>query len=315
MKYEQSTAASISEQEKTFRTYISNDPALSHFLETGATQQNARFAKEAIYRDLTFLAFISPYFHEVYVNAVINAFDQRETSLMSDIAMNTILLDDTHRKQAFHDILVYLEQKEAMLASFHAKLLMQEFVDIPALTEHTNMTTIANLNYLPGEFLEFRCAYARAIMKVINSLVNRNLQIATIMITDLRQLTVDMQTANDVKALYQRLNDADQEASAIDSSYGYSGTYDNSGSSGYSGSAGYSGNFDNSGGSDGSIGRVLLGIVIIIAIIIITIFGRFSSGNSGYHSSGSYHYHRSYRPSYHPSDHPSYHPSYRRGRR
>ncbi|SHN13323.1 hypothetical protein [Chitinophaga sp. CF418] len=314
MKYEQSTAANISEQEKAFRTSISNDPALSYFLETGSLRPNARFAKEAIYRDPAFLAFISPYFHEVYVNAITSAFDQKDTDLMSNIAMNTILLDDAYRKQAFDDILVYLEQRKSVLTMFHATLQMQGPVDIFILAEHTSTSTIYNLNYLPVEFLEFRSSYARVIMQVINTLVNRNQQTAMNMITDLRQLTVDTQTAHDVDALYTLL-DTNRQTSATESGYGYSGDFDNSGGSGYSNNSGYSRDFNNSGGSDGTIGRVLLGIVVIIFIIIITVFGMLSSGNSGYPSSGPYHYHRSYRPTYHPTYHPSYHPSYRRSRR
>ena len=312
MKYEQSATANISEQEKAFRTFISNDPALSKFIETGSVSPNARFAKEAIYRDPAFLSFISPYFREAYVNAIISAFDLRDTNMMSDIAMNIILLDDAHRKQAFDDIQVYLEEKKAMLASFHAKLQMQEPINILSLTEHTGIETICNLNYLPVEFLEFRSTYARVIMKVINTLVNRDQRTSMIMVSNLRQLTVDMQTANDVDALYKLIDNADLQTSNIDSSYGYSGDFDNSGCSGYSNNAGYSQNFNNYSGSDGSIGRVLLGIVVIIFIIIITIFGMH---NNGYHSNSSYHYHRSYRPTYHPTYHPSYHPSYRRSRR
>jgi hypothetical protein len=112
MKYEQPVTADIPEQEKAFRTLISNDPALSHFLETGFMHSNARFAKEAIYKDTAFLAFISPYFQPVYVEAIRAAFVLKDTNAMSDVAVNPILLDTGHRIQAFDQILVYLEEKK-----------------------------------------------------------------------------------------------------------------------------------------------------------------------------------------------------------
>jgi hypothetical protein len=280
MKYEQSTAANISEQEKAFRTSISNDPALSYFLETGSIRPNATFAEEKIYTDPAFLTFISPYFKEVYVNAIIRAFDMKDTSLMSDIAMNTILLDNAHRKQAFDDILVYLEQRKAVLASFHSKSQKQKYLDIPNLAEHTSIIVIRNLNYLPAEFLAFRSTYARVIMKVINALVNRNLPTAVNMITDLRQLTVDVRTSHDVDALYKRLNNANQHTRAGKNGSGNSSASNDSGSSGRS-------------------ARSVLSFVIgIIIAIVFAIFEMFFSDNRGYHSHRSYHYHPSYR-SYH----------------
>ncbi|MCF6404548.1 hypothetical protein L3C95_16750 [Chitinophaga filiformis] len=307
MKYEQSASPNISEQDKAFRTLISNDPALSYFLETGSIRPNEKFAKEQTYRDPAFLAFISPYFHEVYVNAITSAFDQKDTSLMSDIAINTILLDDAYRKQAFDDILAYLEQRKAALLSFHAKLQMQEPIDILSLTEHSSMATISNLNYLPAEFQEFRSTYARVIMKVVNSLVNRDQRTALTMISHLCQLTVDMQTANDVDALYKLIN-ANRQTSAAESGAGYSG-YSND--SGNSDNSGYSSDVDDSrdsGGFSGSIRALVVGFVIFVIIILkMMLFG----DSRGYRSNGSYRYHRSYRPSYHP---PSYHPSYRRNR-
>lgn len=216
MKYEQPIAADIPEQEKVFRTFISNDPALSHFLETGTLQNNARFAKEAIYRDPAFLAFISPYFQAVYYEAIRIAFDLKDTTRMSDIAVNPILLDDAHRRQAFDRIMVYLEQRKAVLVSYHYKLQMHEPFNIVSLSEHTCIQTISNLNYLPIEFLEFRSTYAELVMKVINSLVNRDLPTSLNMITNLCGLIVDMPTLHDVHALCTLLHNADKEQKSIE---------------------------------------------------------------------------------------------------
>lgn len=283
MKYEQSVAADIPEQEKTYRAAISNDPALSHFLETGSIRPNAKFAKETIYRDPAFLAFISPYFHEVYVNATIRAFDQKDTILMSDIAVNTILLDDAYRKQAFDDILVYLEQRKSVLTLFHATLQLQEPVDVFILTEHTGTPTICNLNYLPGEFMEFRSGYAQVIMKVINALVEQNMLTSMKIVIDLRQLRVDMQTSKEVKALYQHLH-ANRPESIIKQGADDSRHYiapDRSHNSG---------NSNESGGFSRIIRNIVIGIIVFIAIIIRLLFGWHDRGyrSRSYHSPSYY---------------------------
>ncbi|SHN13313.1 hypothetical protein [Chitinophaga sp. CF418] len=216
MKYEPSVDANISEQEKAFRAFVSNDPALSYFLETGSMLKNKRFSKEEIYNDPAFLTFISPYFQDVYVKAIFRSFDLKDTNLMSDVAVNRILLDDAHKKQAFDQIMAYLEERKAKLVSLSNKLHLGEAISLLDLSEYTGIMTIANLNYLPVEFKEFRTAYAREILKVVRWLVSRDFPAALNMATDLRQLKCDAQTTYDADALYQQLENASQKASAVE---------------------------------------------------------------------------------------------------
>jgi hypothetical protein len=216
MKYEQSVDANISEQEKAFRSFISNDPALSYFLETGSTRKKAKFSKEEMYKDPAFLTFISPYFQDVYVKSIFRSFDLKDTNLMSDMAVNPILLDDAHKKQAFDQILVYLEERKAKLVSLSNKLHLGEAISLLDLSDYAGIMTIANLNYLPAEFQDFRSAYAKEILKVVRWLVSRDFQAALNMATDLRQLKCDAQTMYDADALYQQLESTSQKASAIE---------------------------------------------------------------------------------------------------
>jgi hypothetical protein len=217
MKYEQSVAANISEQEKAFRTFISNDPALSYFLETGSMRKNAKFSREEIYKDPAFLAFISPYFQDVYVKAIFRAFDLKDTNLMSDVAVNPILLDDVHKSLAFDQILTYLEEKKAKLVSLVNKLQLGGPVGILDLSEYAGIITIANLNYLPVDFQEFRSAYSKEIVKAVRWLVSRDFSAALNIATDLRQLKCDAQTTYDNDALYQTMENASQKSNAAQS--------------------------------------------------------------------------------------------------
>ncbi|PWV46179.1 hypothetical protein [Chitinophaga sp. S165] len=224
MKYEQSVAANISEQEKAFRTFIGNDPALSYFLETGSMRKNAKFSKEEIYKDPAFLAFISPYFQDVYVKAILRAFDLKDTNLMSDVAVNPILLDDAHKTQAFDQIRRYLEEMKGKLVSLNNRLQLGGSVTITELSEHAGIMVIANLNYLPLEFQDFRSGYGKEIFKVVRWLVSRNFSAALNIATDLRQLKCDAQTTYDNDALYQTLENASQKSSAAQGVTGGSGS-------------------------------------------------------------------------------------------
>jgi len=216
MKYEQTAPANISEQEKIYRTLISNDPVLSYFLATGSIPPNARFVKEAAYTDVLFLAFISPYFKEVYVQAICNSFTLKDMNLMSDVAANPILLNAGHRMQAFDEILVYLEEMKTKLAAMHHKLQMYEPLEFTDLLAYTDASIISNMNYLPVEFLEFRSSYAGWVVKTIKLLVNRDLQTSLTMVCNLCDLTVDMPTLKDVHALCTLIHDADNEQKAME---------------------------------------------------------------------------------------------------
>jgi len=246
MKYEPSVDANISEQEKAFRSFISNDPALSYFLETGSTRKKAKFSKEEVYKDPAFLTFISPYFQDVYVKAIFRSFDLKDTNLMSDMAVNPILLDDAHKKQAFEQILTYLEERKAKLVSMSNKLHLGEAISLLDLSDYAGIITIANLNYLPDEFQDFRSAYAKEILKVVRWLVSRDFQAALNMATDLRQLKCDAQTMYDADTLYQQLENTSQKASAIE---------------GLSGSGG-------GGGGEQSAGKIILAVIGFILLII-----------------------------------------------
>jgi len=179
-------------------------------------QPNARFAKEAIYKDAAFLAFISPYFKEVYVEAIRGAIALKDVNLMSDVAMNPILLDTRYRIEAFDLILAYLEEWKTKLAAMHYKLVMHEPMVFSDLLEYTDALTVFNLNYLPVEFLEFRSDYGGLVMKVINSLVNRDLPTSLTMITNLCELMVDMPTLRDVHKLCDLIHDADREQKSLE---------------------------------------------------------------------------------------------------
>jgi hypothetical protein len=168
---------------------------------------------------------------------------------MSDIAVNPILLDDAHKKQAFDQILAYLEERKAKMVSLSNKMQLGDTTLILDLSEYTGIMTIANLNYLPAEFQEFRSAYAKEIIKVIRLLISRDFSTALNIATDLRQLKCDAQTTYDADALYQTLENAAQKASAAE---GLS-----------------------SSGGERSVGGIIWGIIgfIILIIKLIMLFG------------------------------------------
>lgn len=214
MKYETSLDLNVSEQEKAFRSFISNDPALTYFLETGSMRKNAKFSREEIYKDPQFLAFIAPYFEDLYVKAVLRSFDTRDTNLISDVAANPLLLDDAHKQKAFSRILSFLEDKKTGLISYANKIQLGEGVNVITLSQYIGIINICILNYLPIEFQAFRTAYCKEIIKLARTLVSGHFNLALNIMTDTRQLKCDTQTTQEADALYLSLEEAAQKANA-----------------------------------------------------------------------------------------------------
>jgi hypothetical protein len=209
MKYEsQSWDANISSAEKSFRSFISNDPALIYFLETGTLRKNAKFAKEEIYKDPAFLAFISPYFETVYADAVIQCFQTKNTNLISDIAMNPVLLTDAYRQHAVSKILAYLEEKKKRLVSLTNQAQLGGAFPVVEAEDYIGIMVISVLNYLPMEFQSFRTAYATEIIKMARGQLGHDLQRALTIMDNVRQLKCDSHVAADANALYKQLDEA-----------------------------------------------------------------------------------------------------------
>ncbi|SFF02773.1 hypothetical protein SAMN05518672_114112 [Chitinophaga sp. CF118] len=224
MKYNsQSWGPGASEEEKSFRSFISNDPALSYFLEMGALRKNSKFSKEEIYKEPKFLAFISPYFESVYTAAVIRCFETRDTNLISDIAANPLLLDDAHKQSAFSTIEQFLAKRLKQL-EFANNQIQSDGPIIPSeLEEHTGIITICLLNYLPQDFQSIRTDFCKQIMTTVRLLISKDFSLALSIATNLRQLKCDAQATYDADNLYQTLVNANEKANAISASQGSSG--------------------------------------------------------------------------------------------
>ena len=215
MKYTSQTwDPNISEMEKSFRTFINNDQALTYFLETGTMRKNAKFAKETIYSDPAFLAFISPYYEPVYTAAVIRSFDTKDTNLMGDVAGNPILLDVTHKQKAFAAIEQHLEQKLRQLQNTSLQIQQGGFIVPAELEETSGIMVICVLNYLPIEFQSIRTKFAVQIVNTAKALMNRDFELASSMATNVRQLKADAQATYDADALYQSIERVRESAQA-----------------------------------------------------------------------------------------------------
>lgn len=177
-----------SPEEQAFYSFISHDPVLSTFLETGNLQSHAQFTANKIYKDPRFLHFISPVFEDVFTSAVIQCFRTGNTSMMNDIMANPILLDDEYQERSYCSILTFLQAKQQKLRSIWHTLQLKHKIKPSDLEPLTSSITITLLNYLPDEFQWWRSEYSNELVKITRLLAKTDYYMALELITNTIQL-------------------------------------------------------------------------------------------------------------------------------
>lgn len=209
MKYVPQLSGSLaSAQEQSFHDLINNDPALSNFLQTGTLRKNARFAREAGYKDATFLNFAAPFYEAVFTPLVLASFDKKDTSTMSDLLTNPLLMDSANKEKSFRTILKYLEERQQQLTSMRNKQQLGVAVPESDLEEQTGITMVCLLNYLPAEFQSFRDTYGNELYKTAEMLQNRDMEAAGRIISNARQLNTNAQMQEKIEYLHKKLEQA-----------------------------------------------------------------------------------------------------------
>ena len=192
-------------EEQAFYSYISHDPVLSHFLETGNVQNNAQFTPNKILKDPRFLRFISPVFEDVFTSAVIQCFRTGNTGMMSDIMANPILLDDEYQERSYCTILTFLQAKQQKLITIRNNLQLKHKIKPSDMEQQAGNTIITLLNYLPDEFQGLRSEYCNELVKITKLLVKTDYNMAFELISNARQLNCLPQSLRRAEECYCEL--------------------------------------------------------------------------------------------------------------
>ena len=198
-----------SPEEQVFYSCISHDPVLSHFLETGNLQNNARFTRNTIFKDPRFLHFISPVFEDAFTSAVIQCFRTGNTDMMSNIMANPILLNDEYQERSYCTILIFLQAKQQKLISIWNNLQLKHKIKPSDLEQQASPTTITLLNYLPDEFQGLRSEYCNELVKITKLLVKTDYQTALELILNAKQLNCLPQSQQRAEECYRELQNMD----------------------------------------------------------------------------------------------------------
>jgi hypothetical protein len=174
-----------------FHQAIANDEALSHFLAEGYFDSKEQFADNELYDDPLFIHFISPYYEEVFTNAVLKSFYDEDVLTMQMLWANPMLMDGDHRENSYRRINRYLyEQKNKLLL-----LKEQSIADKKATSwefeRYYSIQLIALLNQLPFEFQQFVDDYALELINTGVGIQHINLKLAVQMLESVRQLQCD----------------------------------------------------------------------------------------------------------------------------
>jgi hypothetical protein len=193
-----------------FHQAIAADTTLLHFLTEGFFNGDELFNDNKLYHDALFIDFISPYYEEVFTNAVLKAFYDVDTWTMQTLWANPMLMDGDHREKSYRRLNRYLyEQKNKLL------LLKQQSVDERKASRfeferYFNGDLVAMLNKLPTEFHEFVDDYALDLINTGVELQNIEPRLAVEILHNVRLLHCDdyiqQQNEERYKVMYYNLH-------------------------------------------------------------------------------------------------------------
>jgi hypothetical protein len=172
----------------SYHSVIANDPALLLFLQTGILKNNARFQKEATYKEPAFLTFIAPFYETVFTNLLLKCFQQQDTRVISDLLKNPILLNGEYKEKSYSRVFRYLNEKKSSLSGIHQQLQLHQPIDKVVLETLTGINMVCLLNYLPLEFQVFRDEYAIQMFDVSMALKRTDGYWAKLVLGNIRQL-------------------------------------------------------------------------------------------------------------------------------
>jgi hypothetical protein len=206
MMYVPQSSRLTSSEEQAYQSLISNDPVLTHFLETGEIQSEDRFIQSDRYKFPDFLHFIAPQYEAVFTSAIIQSFNTGNTGLMSALMSNPILLDDEYQQKSYFTILSYLRERQQQLLTISNNLQLRNKIN-PA--DLDLQITILLLNYLPDEFQGFRSEYSNKLVKISKLLSLTDIHLAIELIVNTSKLNCMPQSRQKVLECYQQLQTMD----------------------------------------------------------------------------------------------------------
>jgi len=202
MMYVPKSSRLTSTEEQAYLANISNDPALSNFLESGEMPGNAKFSQNDRYKSPGFLRFISAKYEAVFTTAVIQCFNTGNIDMMNALVNNPILLDDEHQQKSYFVILSFLREKQQKLITLWNNLQLKKKINS---TDLEQQTTISLLNYLPDEFQGFRSEYCNELVKISKLLSLTDPHLAIELIINTSKLNCLPKSRQRVLECYQQL--------------------------------------------------------------------------------------------------------------
>jgi hypothetical protein len=202
MMYVPQSSRLTSSEEQVYLSFISNDPVLFHFLETGEIQSDDRFVQNDRYKSPDFLHFISQKYEAVFTAAIIRCFNTGNTGMMNALVSNPIFLDDEYQEKSYFTILNFLLAKQQKLLTIWNNLQLKKKIHS---TDIEQQTTITLLNYLPDEFQGFRSEYCNELVKISKLLALTDPHLAIELIISTSKLNCLPQSRQRVLECYQQL--------------------------------------------------------------------------------------------------------------
>jgi hypothetical protein len=196
---------------------IAADPALLQFLQTGKINPGQKFSYNPFYQDPAFIAFVSPFYREVFNRHVLKALAGSDYARIEGVFGNPLLLTGSDYDDCLGRLRGYLDEKLHEVALLRGSLANNRRADMGDLHSYYIYDWINTLNKLPDDFMAFREDYAIELYNLAVDLWNGKRR------DEARSLLYGIQSLRTPPHIRQMINDLVETTSRVAERTGSSG--------------------------------------------------------------------------------------------
>ncbi len=207
----------------SYHQAIFQDHALLHFLEqfkleipagkvslsdmySSKTSNYTRFAENALYKESSFLTFVSPFFREAYQTIIQRAIEKQDRNTMMLVSKNARFMTSSEEYQAFSRIMQQLKGKEDIADELQTRIETGQVYTSKEVSFCSSANFIDCLNFLPDTFESFRDIYSVSLINIGVVLHNRKrYDLAQSVISNAHQLKVSSHYRSQLERYYKEL--------------------------------------------------------------------------------------------------------------
>ncbi len=194
-----------------YHAAVAADPVLLQFLQSGSIKAGKKFNGNPLYRDASFIEFISPFYKAAFNQFVLKAVAINNYDTTGAVFSNPLLLNGTDYDECLGKLHSYLQEKMHNITILKNSFTANRHTDLSSLHSYYIYDWILTLNSLPDDFNSYREDYAVELYNFVVDLWNgKKRDEATAMLYGIQNIKTDGNVKQLITSLLDKVSAAQQ---------------------------------------------------------------------------------------------------------